>query len=56
MGGEGQHRPGGARARKDEARGSLTGALCTKFTLILKIAAVYNSFTVEKIDQACTPS
>jgi hypothetical protein len=23
---------------------------------ILKIAAAYNNFTVEKIDQACTPS
>jgi hypothetical protein len=25
---------GGARARKDRARESLTGALCTKFTLV----------------------
>jgi hypothetical protein len=44
-GGGGQHgrggdgrggpaRAGGARAGKDRARGSSTGALCTKFTLV----------------------
>jgi len=38
MGGEGQHGPGGgARAGKDRAGGSLTGALCTRFTLVYLI-------------------
>jgi hypothetical protein len=31
----GQHGQGGARAGKDRAGGSSTGALCTRFTLVL---------------------
>ncbi len=40
-GGGGQHGRGGARAGKDRAGGSSTGALCTRFTLVTtKVAHV----------------
>jgi hypothetical protein len=44
------------RNKKDSTTYLPPGLINQLHNPILKIAAAYNSFTVEKIDQACTPS
>jgi hypothetical protein len=44
------------RNKKDSTTYLPSGLINQLQNPILKIAAAYNSFTVEEIDQACTPS
>jgi hypothetical protein len=44
------------RNKKDSTTYLPPGLINQLHNPILKIAAAYNSFTVENIDQACTPS